>query len=686
MGNENRGDVDKLVQAGSVGQVHFHEHHHAAEVLRAEQLPPPPAGFVDREPERARLDDALGRGGERALCVTISGGSGTGKTALALQWMHGVRERFSDGQVYVDLRGKSVSTADVVPHCLRGLGMRGADIPGSEDEALGEYRSRTSGRKVAFVFDNVASPRELLPLLPASDAGLMLLITHRQSRDLVVDGVLPLELRRLDVGAGLDLLRSGAGERVAAEPDAARRLVELCGGLPIALRITAGRLAKRPRWTLARVVAELDDDRQRLDRFTEGGVPVVSEALDRAVSELPEAQESLYRLLGLVPGPTFAADAVAALAELPVDEAEELLYELHDANLLECNDQDEFRFHDLVRLHAARLRTPDSAALRRLVDWYRIRGAYADRAVMEPQRLRVGQDDELLTAENPFDHDDALRWLERERVNLLAVISAAHEQEWNRAVISICDGPLWTLHNQHKHYAETLAALGSGVEAARREQDLVAEARMRTLQVQLLLELRDFTAAHEAGAAARAVAEESGHRRVLGSALEFHGKAHLEQGAWSEAISLFEQALAINTELGRPRAVALQEYLIGRALIGNGDPGAAVRSLTSALDRLREFPRDRRTPGRINVALGRAHQQTGDHESAIVALRAAVDVVRARKASFDLAEPLELLAESLLRTGEADDARRHLREALDILDDARNPGAQRIRDRLAEIE
>lgn len=685
MGNENRGDVDALVQAGSVGQVHFHEHHHGAEVLRAEQLPPPPAGFVDREAERARLAEALDRGGERALCVTISGGSGTGKTALALHWLHGVRDRFPDGQVYVDLRGKSVSAGGVLPHCLRGLGMRGADIPSSEDEALAEYRSRTSGRKVAFVFDDVAQPRELLSLLPASDAGLMVLITHRQSRDLVVDGVVPLELRRLDVDAGIDLLRAGAGERVSAEEDAARRLVELCGGLPIALRITAGRLAKRPRWTVARVVAELDDDRQRLDRFTEGGVPVVSEALDRAVGELPEAQESLYRLLGVIPGPAFAADAVAALAQLPVADAEELLYELHEANLLECNDQDEFRFHDLVRLHATRARTPDAGALRRLVDWYRVRGAYADRAVLEPRRLRVGQDDELLAAENPFDHDAALRWLERERVNLLAVLDAAHRQEWNRVVISLCDGPLWALHNQHKHYSDTLAALGSGVEAARREQDRVAEARLRTLRVQLLLELREFTAAEEAAVGARALAEETGHRRVLGSALEFHGKVHLEREAWSEAISLFEQARAINLELGEPRAVALQEYLIGRGLIGRGDAAEAVRSLTSALERLREFPRDRRTPGRINVALGRAHQQLGDHDAAIVALRTAVDAVRARTASFDLAEPLELLAESLLETGDADGARRLLREALDVLDDARNPGAQRVRDRLAEI-
>lgn len=675
--NENVGDVRNLVQAQTVGDVHIHNHR--GEALRAQQLPPAPALFVDREDVLAELDAALGaqRAPDQALCVLVSGGSGTGKSALVARWVHGARARFDD-VVYLDMRRRSVGLDEVLWHCLSALG---EEYPGSSDAALALYRSKTSGRSVALVFDNVVQPRELLQLRPASSAALVGVISGRSMAELAVDGVLSLQVPRLDAAAGVDVLRSAGAARVDAEPAHARRLVELCGGLPIALRIVAGRLAKRPGWKLARVAAELEDDHSRLDRLQEGGEPVVRNALDRAVEELPQAQRDLYALLGNVPGPAFAADAVAALAGLTVDEAEDLLYELHDANLLERNDHDEFRFHDLVRLHAEEKRRVDAAALRRLADWYRLRGAYADRAVMEPQRFRVGHDDELL-GENPFDHDSALEWLERERVNLLAVLDTAHQQGWDRVVISLCDSPVWTLHNQHKHYADTISALRNGVSSAERAQDLVAEARMRTLLVRLHTEQHDFSAAHEQAAHAREVAERAGHRRALASALEFHGRAHLEQSSWAEAIPLFRRARDLNAELGLPRAMALQEYMLGRALGGDGRPDDALRQLHSALDRLQDYPQDKRTPGRIRVAMGRVHQRLGDHAEAVRVLRAAESDVRARRVSHDLAEPLELLAESLAHIGETAAARECAAEALNILEQAGSPRAEQLREQL----
>ena len=163
--NENAGDVENLVQAHTIGQVTVHQQ--VAEALRAEQFPPAPALFVDREDETAQLDAALAaeREPDRPLCVLISGGSGSGKSALAMRWVRSVRERFTDGQVYLDLRGRPVDLDEVLLHCLRGLG---EEHPGSLDAALGLYRSCTSGRRVALVFDDVVDPRTLLQLLPAS--------------------------------------------------------------------------------------------------------------------------------------------------------------------------------------------------------------------------------------------------------------------------------------------------------------------------------------------------------------------------------------------------------------------------------------------------------------------------------------------------------------------------------------
>lgn len=678
--NENAGDVENLVQAHTIGQVTVHQQ--VAEALRAEQFPPAPALFVDREDETAQLDAALAaeREPDRPLCVLISGGSGSGKSALAMRWVRSVRERFTDGQVYLDLRGRPVDLDEVLLHCLRGLG---EEHPGSLDAALGLYRSCTSGRRVALVFDDVVDPRTLLQLLPASSEALVVLIAQRRMRELVVDGVLPLELRRLDRSAGVDLLRAAGGERVAAEAGQAERVVELCGGLPIALRIIARRLARRPGLRLARIVRELEDD--RLDRLAEDGVPVLRDSLNRAVDELPGEQRELYRLLGGFPGRAFAAEAVAAMAGIELDEAEDLLAELHDANLLECNDRDEYRFHDLVRVHAAELRRDDPAALRRLADWYRVRGACADRAVLEPARFRVGQDEELLPAQNPFDFGTAVDWLERERVNLLAVLRTAHEHGWDRVVISLCDSPLWTLHNQHRHHRDTAAALELGVVSAERAGDAVAEARMRTLLVRMRTDAREFAAAHEEAERALAVARRSGHRRALASALEFCGQLHRAEQRWDAAVPLFEQSLALNEELGFPRAVAVQEYLLGRVLVLSGRPADGLVRLRSALQRIAEFPRDRRIPERIRVAMGRAHQQLGEHGEAVRLLREAEAAGRERRTSSDLAEPLELLGESLLRTGEAAAAREALAEALELLEQDGDPHAERVRLRLAEF-
>ncbi|MCA1189024.1 MULTISPECIES: AAA family ATPase [unclassified Saccharopolyspora] len=672
MGNENRGDVEQLVQAGSIGQVHFHQRVPVA--LRAEELQPGQAGFVDREAERAELDAAVARSGEYPACVLVSGPRGSGKTALVRQWMHESPLRFRH-RIYLDLRDRDATKLDVISHCLHAFGL---DVPASADAAEGLFRSFTREHDVALVLDDVANPRDFLPLVPSSPGGLLVLIAWRQRPELAVDGVVPLGLRRLDAEPGVALLRTGAGARVDAEPEQARRIVELCGGLPIAIRITAGWLAKWPTRKLARIVAHLEGD-GRLEKFVEDGVPVVLRHFDEVLAELPTEQRALHRLLGHVPGPTFAADAVAALAELSTDDAEDLLAELHEANLLERTDQDEYRFHDLVRLHAERLHAADDGALRRLVDWYRVRGAHADRAVLEPQRLRVGQDDALLTGPNPFTDGTAREWLDRERVNLVHVLAAAHEQGWDRAVISLCDGPLWTVHQQHKHYADVVPALDLGIGSAQRCGDLVAESRLRTLRTQLLLELREFDAALESGERARELAERAGHRRVLASALEFLGKVRTALGDWDAALELLGRSREINLELGKPRAAALQEYLLARALVGRGEPAAALEVLAAARHRLRDFPNDRRTPDRIRVVAARAHQALGRHAAAVEELRAAEAAIRARGGGHDLVEPLELLAESARHDGNEAAARAALAEAAELLETAGHPDAARLR-------
>ncbi|GAA2783910.1 NB-ARC domain-containing protein [Saccharopolyspora taberi] len=672
MHNENHGDVRNLVQAG-VAHVHLPDGRRTPG-----DLPTWQQVLVDRVSEQARLMELL-TGDGSVTCVGISGTSGVGKSALALYCLNRVVKRFEHGQLYYDFnaQGRPVGLVDAVRYCLKSLG---GQVPVDPGEAAARLRSELSERRVVVVLDNIAELDGLRELRP-STGSLLLFTTHRNVDDLRFDGVEPIALDVFDLDSGVELLEKLCPDgRVAREPDAARELVELCGFLPVALRIVGGMLVKRKSRRLSALVAELRNDDVRHARMRN--------TLKHVVEDLSPGERDLYLLLGLVPGPTFSAPAAAALADLLPHVAEELLDELRTSNLLEENDREQFRFHDLVGLHAKKLAEAEfshdaaRAARLRLVEWYRTQGAFADRAVTEPSRLRVGGDDDLVAGANPFDKTSGLEWLENERPNILALAELCAEYRWDEAVISFCDGPLWALHNHHKNYRDTLAALKSGVGAAERAGDLRAEARMRSLRVQLWTELASYDAARDEAALAVAAAERSGNRRILASALEFQGKLHLAEESWDDAIALFRQALALNEEVGRPRGMAIQHYLIGKALNGRGDHEESFAHLDVALGLLAGFPDERRLPGRVRLVIASGHQQLGWHSEAVELLREVVDQTRARNASFELAEALELLGISLAETGDSAASREHLTEALDIYRQAGHPAADRVLRRL----
>jgi hypothetical protein len=73
------------------------------------QLPVDVAHFTGRDAELARLDALLTQDDAASpaamVIAVIAGTAGAGKTALAGRWAHRVRDRFPDGQLFVNLRG-----------------------------------------------------------------------------------------------------------------------------------------------------------------------------------------------------------------------------------------------------------------------------------------------------------------------------------------------------------------------------------------------------------------------------------------------------------------------------------------------------------------------------------------------------------------------------------------------------
>lgn len=349
------------------------------------QLPAEVTAFIGRQAALAELDSHLPDQAERRspTIVLIAGAAGVGKTALAVHWAHRVRDRFPDGQLYVDLRGWAAGAPlrpiDALAGFLPALGVPAAEVPDEVAQAAALYRSLLAGKRVLVVLDNAHSPGQVRPLLPASPGCAVVLTSRDQLRGLVArDGAVRLDLDVLAPREARTLLtRLLCAEPVDAEPDAAAELVRLCGYLPLALRIAAANLSARPRTTVAAYAAELAaGDRLRALEAGEDADAAVRVAFDRSYAALPAAARRLFRLLGLVPGTGIGPRAAAALAGTDDAAAAVLLDRLASAHLAGEHAPNRYVLHDLLRRYAAdRASAEDSqadreAALGRLLDHY----------------------------------------------------------------------------------------------------------------------------------------------------------------------------------------------------------------------------------------------------------------------------------------------------------------------------
>ena len=107
---------------------------------------------------------------------------------------------------------------------------------------------------MVIVLDNAATEAQVLPLLPGAP-GCVVLVTSRR-RLAGLDHTHTLSLDTLPLLDAIALLRQTAGEdRLAGQPpELVAELVELCGRLPLAIRIAAARLRSHPTWDLAHLV------------------------------------------------------------------------------------------------------------------------------------------------------------------------------------------------------------------------------------------------------------------------------------------------------------------------------------------------------------------------------------------------------------------------------------------------
>lgn len=343
------------------------------------QLPGTAEHLIGRTSQLAELDE-LCLAAEHGLLAAVTGMAGVGKTALAVHWARTRAERFPDGQLYLDLQGfdpeQPVQPGLALARFLRALGIPGPEIPRELAERAALYRSLLAGRRMLILLDNARDVEQLRSLLPGSSS-CTVLVTSRDSLSGLVarHGAHRLELDVLEPAASTGLLRALIGHRVEAESGAAARLGQLCGGLPLALRIVAELAVEHPSWPLTALADELGTG-SPLELLDAGDDPrtAIRPVLAWSYQRLPALAAPAFRLIGLQAGPELTVADVAALIGTGLGEAQRVLGVLGRAHLTQQLEPDRFGMHPLLRAFARELclatdaEAERSAALARLLE------------------------------------------------------------------------------------------------------------------------------------------------------------------------------------------------------------------------------------------------------------------------------------------------------------------------------
>ncbi len=683
-----------VVQAGTIQQVVLPAEAKRDAMPIPRQLPPAVAHFTNRADEMAVLDQTA-TGSEIADglpgLVLLTGPGGVGKTALAVAWAIRNRERYPDGQLYADLRGFSADGAarphEVLGPFLRALGVAPDRVPVELAEQVTLFRSTTVGKRLVVVLDNALSAAQVRVLLPTSSESLVLVTSRLRLHGLHAEGARFVEVAPLPPAHAEELLARSVGpERATGELPKVRELASLCGRLPIALSVAGARLASRPRWTVARVVAELTNECQRLSRLSIGGDVSVSAAFDLSYQALPDELARLYRLASEHPGPEFSAGVATAAAQISDGDAEDGLQALADVSLLEEIGPDRYRFHDLVRLHARAQADADrNPARRRIGEWFLHTMTRANMMVI-PIRWRVGTvSGQYQGAPALFaSRQEAVEWLDSQLPNFLAVFEDAVARGWDDLAWQVCEA-LWELFVFRKHYPDWIASHRLGIEAAARCANTVAESRLRCQLGRAYLDLRRFDDAREESEKARVLAVRAGDRRNESVALQQLGLAAEGLGDIDAALDHLGQSLLIEQELGIERGVALRHQRIGEVLFGAGRDGEAAVHLEQARTVFAGLS-DSRDEAQVLISLARLDSRAGRVDQAMRRLDRALEVLSGLGSAVFHADVLIAYGEISRDHGDLEAARRYLSEALELCQDIDGPQKERLHACLAALD
>ena len=644
-------------------------------------LPFDVADFTGRQAEMEAVLAGSTGGTRTGGLIAIDGMGGSGKTALAVHVAHRLAPSYPDGQLYLDLRGftpnhSPVEVGTALDLLLRMLGVPGELIPEDVSGRTALWRTVTVNRRLLLVLDNAREEEQLRPLLPTGGSALVLVTSRVRLTDL--DGADAVATDRMRLEDSVELLTRCIGaQRVLAEPEAVAALVELCGRLPLALRIASSRLRSRNRWSIQDLVDRLRDAESHLGEL-ESGDRSVSATIALSIRALSDQHRLLFRQLGAHPGSDFDVPTVAALGDLSVSRADRLLEGLLDAHLVEHKSADRYTFHDLVRSYLRTLVAAEElvqeqarARLRLLGDYLVTSRAAAD--ILLPGRRDIPLDltDAPRVRRLPRDEAEALAWFDAERQNLVSSVQLAARARLDRHVVLLTRDLGNFLHR--RGFLDTLSELDTvSLAAARRLGDPLLELSVLTSLAAWQWHLGRPRAALKLLGQALDLAASRGDTWTEADILSRMGTSYTSLGDYRQGLNHQERARELAEQLNDRRLVCWARISASSALSNLDRPEEAAAHAAIALALARELgDGDAEVFAHVNAA--NAANRAGEHTVALAHLKQASTIAERIHASDGMAVVLTRLCDTYVRCGAFDEALRHGRTAVEQARAVRRP-------------